>query len=64
MNQRGWTENQITEAIGYGESIAAPNFVNPLNGATRFVHPVTGRSIVIDNITKQLLHVGGDGFGY
>ena len=33
-----------------------------INGATRYVHPTTGRSIVIDNTTGKLLQVGGDGF--
>ena len=62
MAKRGWTEQQIDEAIANGKQFAAPNNVNPANGATRFVHPTTGRSVVVDNVTKELLHVGGDGF--
>ena len=38
--------------------------VNPANGATRFVNPATGRSVVIDNVTNVVIHVGGDGFAY
>jgi len=57
-------EQQIDEAIASGKQFPAPNNVNPANGATRFVHPTTGRSVVIDNVTKELLHVGGDGFKY
>jgi hypothetical protein len=64
MNQRGWTEQQINDAMQFGESFLAPNNINPNNGATRYVHPTTGRSIVIDNATGRLLHVGGDGFIY
>jgi hypothetical protein len=64
MAKRGWTEQQIDEAIASGQQFPAPNNVNPANGATRFVHPTTGRSVVIDNVTKELLHVGGDGFKY
>lgn len=64
MQKRGWTEQQIDEAIAKGKQFPATNNVNPANGATRYVHPATGRSVVIDNITKDLLHVGGDGFKY
>ena len=64
MKQRGWTEQQINEAIKFKDSYSAPNNISPSNGATRYIHPTTGRSIVIDNVTKGLLHVGGDGFKY
>jgi len=64
MNQRGWTEQQINEAILFGDSYSAPNNINQGHGATRYVHPTTGRSIVIDNVTRQIIHVGGDGFLY
>jgi len=64
MKQRGWTEQQIDEAIFKGESYPAPNNINPNNGATRYVHPTTGRSVVVDNATGKILHVGGDGFKY
>jgi hypothetical protein len=62
MKQRGWNEQQINEAIFSGKSYSAINKINPANGATRYVHPVTGRSIVIDNTNHSLLQVGGDGF--
>jgi hypothetical protein len=39
------------------------NFANN-NPATRYVYPDTGRSIIVDDITNELLHVGGDTFGY
>ena len=64
MARRGWTEQQIDQAIKTGQRFDAPNNINPANGATRYVNPETGRSVVIDNITKQILHVGGDGFAY
>lgn len=53
---------QITEAISQGKQYKAVNMVNKSNGATRYVHPVTGRSVVVDDVTKELLQVGGDGF--
>ncbi len=64
MRDRGWTEQQITEAIRSGKSFPEHNFLNPANGAIRYVHPATGRSVVIDPITREVIHIGGDGFLY
>ena len=62
MNKRGWTESQITEAINMGKKYKAINNVNKGHKASRYVHPKTGRSVVIDDITHELLQVGGNGF--
>ena len=59
LSKRGWTAEQITEAVTKGKSFDAVNMVNKANSATRYVHPTTGQSVVIDNVTKELLHVGG-----
>lgn len=64
MQQRGWTPNQITEAIKSGEQFPAQNLINPLNSATRYIHPETGRSVVVDDVTKEIIHIGGDKFLY
>jgi hypothetical protein len=64
MAKRGWAPEQITEALQQGERFAAENLVNKGNAATRYVHPGTGRSVVVDDVTKELIHVGGDGFKY
>ena len=64
MRQRGWTADQIDEAIRRGERFPAANRINPAHGATRYVHPTTGRSIVLDDATGEVIHVGGDGFVY
>jgi len=63
MRQRGWTIRQISEAHERGERHAA---VNSETGgpATRYVHATTGRSVVIDDQTGEVIHVGGDGFIY
>lgn len=63
MAARGWTAQQITEARQNGESRAT---VNSETGspATRYIHPVTGRSVVIDDVSGDVIHVGGDGFIY
>ena len=64
MEQRGWTPQQIDDAIANGKKFPAQNNINPANGATRYVNPQTGRSVVIDNKTGQVIHVGGTGFKY
>lgn len=64
MARRGWTAQQISEAIQNGQQFPAANNVNPGSAATRYVHPTTGRSVVVDNATGEVIHVGGDGFVY
>ncbi|MCI0462167.1 MAG: hypothetical protein L0Z62_34885 [Gemmataceae bacterium] len=64
MRSRGWTPDQITEAIQAGSKVPAVNQVNPANSATRYIHPTTGRSVVVDDVTGEVIHVGGDGFVY
>jgi len=64
MTSRGWTEQQIAEAMKKGQTFRAENLVSPKNSATRYVHPQTGKSVVVDDVTKEVLHVGGEGFQY
>lgn len=64
MQKRGWTVEQIDEAISGGQQFPVPNKTNPNHTATRHVHPETGRSVVVDDVTKEVLHVGGNGFKY
>ena len=64
MEKRGWTEKQISKAVDRGKRFPAENLVNKGNAATRYVHPETGRSVVVDNVTKEIIHIGGDGFKY
>ena len=64
MGIRGWTPTQIDEAIQNGQRFPADNRVNAGNSATRYVHPTTGRSVVVDDVTGEVIHVGGDGFVY
>jgi hypothetical protein len=64
LAKRGWSGEQISEAIAKGKAFPAINNVNKANSATRYVHPQTGQSVVVDNVTKEVLHVGGPGFNY
>lgn len=63
MQQRGWTQEQVSEAFESGEQSPA---INKATGgsATRYVHPKTGQSVVIDDATGQPIHLGGPGFKY
>jgi hypothetical protein len=60
MAKRGWTETQIREAL-QTQGIPSRGKKGP---ATRYVHPRTGRSVVVDDATGEVFHVGGDGFEY
>ncbi|WP_188312004.1 colicin E5-related ribonuclease [Salinarimonas soli] len=63
MLKRGWTAAQIEEAVAHGRRHAARNAATG-GPATRYIHPTTGRSVVIDDATGEVIHVGGDGFQY
>lgn len=60
MRNRGWTENEIREAL----------MTTPIpcrgkhNFAVRYVHPVSGKSVIVDVATKEIFHVGGEGYLY
>jgi Colicin E5 ribonuclease domain len=60
MARRGWTEAQIVEALRT-PGISTRGKKGP---ATRYVHARTGRSVVVDDATGEVFHVGGDGFEY
>lgn len=56
MQQRGWTADQITDAIQNGQKFPAVNNVNLGDAAIRHVHPTTGRSVVVDTVTEEVIH--------
>ena len=64
LEKRGWTKEKIADAVARGKRFPADNLVNKGNSATRYVHPETGQSVVIDDVTKEIIHVGGPGFKY
>jgi hypothetical protein len=63
MASRGWTETQIGEAVAMGARYVTVNRETE-GPATRYVHAVTGRSVVIDDVSGEVIHVGGDDFIY
>lgn len=64
MTSRGWTGRTIEEALSIGKKYPASNKINPANSATRYVHPTTGQSVVVDDITQEIIHLGGPRFKY
>jgi hypothetical protein len=64
LSKRGWSPQQISEAVAHGKHFPAENLVNKGHSARRYVHPETGRSVVVDDVTKEVIHVGGDNFKY
>lgn len=64
MKYRGWTSGLITEAILKGKQLPACNYVHKDNEAIRYIHPDTEKSIVVDMVTRELIHIGGNDFMY
>jgi hypothetical protein len=63
MARRGWTKEAIHEARQAGTHVRAVSKATG-NTATRYVHPTTGKSVVVDDVTGDVIHVGGEGFKY
>ena len=64
MSKRGWTAQEVREAYEWDVSYPASDITSGNTPATRFVHPTTGKSVVINNATGRIIHVGGTGFQY
>jgi uncharacterized iron-regulated membrane protein len=65
MGTRGWTREQIEQAVQDGEATPATDrTTKPWSRATRYVHPETGRSVTVNDETGKVIQVGGDGFKY
>lgn len=62
MDKRGWTDKEITRTIRTGRRDKAPNYVNKQNRAVRYTDPKTGKFVVRDEVTKEILQVGGHGY--
>ena len=63
MPKRGWTPDQIDEAVTHGPRIDA---INKATGgpATRYQNPTTGQYVIIDNTTNRILQVGDPNFKF
>lgn len=64
LSKRGWVVNEIQEAYDKGVSYPEVDLTAGAAPATRFVHSTTGKSVVLNNATGRVIHVGGTGFQY
>ena len=62
FQNRDWTPQEITEIIKTGKRYPAPNDVNKGNEAVRYQDPKTGRFVVRDEVTKEILQISGSNF--
>jgi RHS repeat-associated protein len=63
MMKRGWTKQMIDEAKQTGQKVKALNKRNG-NPATRYIHPGSGQSVVVDDVTGEVIQVGGPDFKF
>ncbi len=60
MKERKWTEQEITDRIKTGKADPAPNYINKGNTATRYTDSQSGKFVVRDDVTKEILQIGGE----
>ena len=63
MKKRGWTGQEINDAIEKGEQTPSKNLRNG-NSATVYTNRQTGKPVVVDDVTGEVIQVGERGFTY
>ncbi|MFN2533029.1 MAG: hypothetical protein ABR555_17225 [Pyrinomonadaceae bacterium] len=61
---RAWTKKMVEDAVSVGQKFPAINKLRTGAAATRYVHPTTGQSVVIDDITNEIKHIDAQRFRY
>ena len=61
MASRGWTTQEIVDTVQNGKTYSVLNKATG-GAATEYVNPASGKFVVVDNATKQVLQVSGPGF--
>jgi Colicin E5 ribonuclease domain len=56
-----WTAEKIDDTIKHGRAVPAPNKINQQNTATCYIDRQTGRFVVKDDVTKEILQVSRPG---
>jgi hypothetical protein len=66
MAKRGWTYTEIEKTLLHGKwsPISGNNYLNPGNSMSIVTSPSTGKSLIIDNVTKEVIHLGEKGYVY
>jgi RHS repeat-associated protein len=61
MASRGWTAQEIVDTVQNGKAYSVLNKATG-GAATEYVNPASGKFVVVDSATKQVLQVSGPGF--
>jgi RHS repeat-associated protein len=66
MAKRGWTVEEINQTISTGVRATHTdvNYLNAGNPMSIITNPQTGKSLIIDNVTKEIIMLGQKGFKY
>lgn len=62
IEKRKWTADQITNTLKTGKRTKATNKVNKGNRAIMYTNPKTGKFLVRDEVTKEILQISDDNF--
>jgi hypothetical protein len=64
MVKRGWTKQEIQDAVQFGKAEPATDFTAGGAPATRYTNPTTGKAVTINDATGKVIQVGDVGFRY
>lgn len=66
MTEKGWTREDISRTLIQGKWLKhyKENYLNPGNPVSIVTDEKTGRSLIIDNRTREILQLGKDGYKY
>lgn len=64
MMKRGWKFDDIQKTLAKGkwEPHSGQNYLNPGNSMSIVTNQSTGKSLIIDNVTKEVIQLGDKGF--
>jgi Colicin E5 ribonuclease domain len=62
METRGWTQSDIERIIVEGQQFRAIDKTAGFTPATRYMDPLTGRFVVVNNGTGTIVQVSDIGF--
>lgn len=66
MAKRGWTFDEIQKTLLHGKwtPIGGNNYLNPGNSMSMVTNLKSNKSLIIDNVTKEILHLGKSTYVY
>ncbi len=66
MTKRGWSFDDVKNTLAGGKwsPHSGTNFLNPGNSMSLVTNSSTGMSLVIDNVTKEVIQLGSKGFKF